>query len=645
MTIRFQLGLLFAAAGLGLTSCNTGTKSAEEKTALAQPARLIPMRDFFKSPNISTILLSPSGEKVGFMLPYQNRMNIHVLKVGTTDTIRLTEEKDRDIQNYFWKTDNVIIFQNDKGGNENFHLFSVKLDTREVKELTPFPNARAEVVDELPDDEQHMLITMNKENPENMDVYKINVVTGKMELVAKNPGGVQGWVTDHTGEIRMAVQTDGVNSKILYRDHAKMPFKVMKETSFKDQLNPLFFDFDNKLVYASSNLGRDKMAIVKIDPGQGGKEVQMLFEHPDVDVSNLSYSRKRKVLTSIEYTTAKNEHKFLDPEMEAMYGKIQAKLGTNLEVILTSHNRNEDKWMVRTLSDRSLGVSYIYDAAKDELTKVADRSPWIKEAEMAEMKPIEYTSKDGMTIHGYLTLPVGVEPKNLPVVINPHGGPWARDGWGFNNEVQFLANRGYAVLQINFRGSTGYGRKFWEASFKQWGQTMQQDITDGVNWLIGQGIADPKRVGIYGASYGGYATLAGLTLTPDLYACGVDYVGVSNMFTFMNTIPPYWKPLMDMFHEMVGDPKKDSVMLRSVSPVYQVDKIKAPLFIAQGANDPRVNKAESDQMVEALKKRNIEVEYMVKDNEGHGFHNEENKFEFYTAMEKFLALHLGGRKE
>jgi dipeptidyl aminopeptidase/acylaminoacyl peptidase len=247
-----------------------------------------------------------------------------------------------------------------------------------------------------------------------------------------------------------------------------------------------------------------------------------------------------------------------------------------------------------------------------------------------------------VTIHGYLTLPTGREAKNLPLVVNPHGGPWARDEWGYNPEVQFLANRGYAVLQMNFRGSTSYGRDFWQKSFKQWGKTMQDDITDGVDWLVKQGTVDAKRVAIYGGSYGGYATLAGLTFTPDVYACGVDYVGVSNMFTFMNTIPPYWKPFNDMFHEMVGDPATaDSVLLREVSPVFHVDQMKAPLFIAQGANDPRVNKAESDQMVEALKARGVEVQYMVKDNEGHGFHNEENRFDFYGAMEKFLDDHIG----
>ena len=270
---------------------------------------------------------------------------------------------------------------------------------------------------------------------------------------------------------------------------------------------------------------------------------------------------------------------------------------------------------------------------------------WLNEELLADMKPIKFTSRDGLLINGYLTLPPGSEPKNLPVVVTPHGGPWARDTWGFDPETQFLANRGYAVLKINFRGSVGYGRKFWESSFKKWGREMQDDITDGVNWLIEQGIGDKNRIGIYGGSYGGYAVLAGLAFTPDIYKCGVDYVGVSNLFTFMKSIPPYWKPFLDMFYEMVGDPEKDKEILKKSSPVFHVDKIKAPLLIAQGANDPRVAKSESDQMVEALKKRGIDVPYIVKDNEGHGFQNEENRFEFYREMEEFLGRHLGGKVE
>ena len=291
-------------------------------------------------------------------------------------------------------------------------------------------------------------------------------------------------------------------------------------------------------------------------------------------------------------------------------------------------------------NDRTAGTRYLYDVRRDRLTKLGEVHPWLPEKLMAPVKPVAFESRDGLTIHGYLTLPVGREPHKLPVVVNPHGGPWFRDTWGFNPEAQFLANRGYAVLQINFRGSTGYGRKFWEASRKQWGLAMQDDITDGVEWLVREGIADPKRICIYGASYGGYATLMGLVKTPDLYACGIDYVGVSNLFTFMKAIPPYWKPLLAMFEDMVGDPAADKEQLARTSPALNAERIKAPLLVAQGARDPRVVKAESDQMVAALKARGIDVPYIVKDNEGHGFANEENQLEFYGEMERFLAKYL-----
>lgn len=614
--------------------------SCQNKSTMTEKAPIVPLKDFFKNPDIAYFMLSPVGDKIAFTKPYKNRMNVFTSTLGGKDTTQITFIEDRDVQGYFWKTNNRIIYIRDNGGDENFHLYAVDADGKNQKDLTPFAKVNVQIVDDLEENENEVLIGMNKENPELFDVYRLNINTGALTLEAKNPGGVSNWVTDHNGVVRIAMQSDGVNTIMLYRDDAKQPFKKVLTTSFKESVNPLFFTFDNKHIYASSNLGRDKSAIVKFDAANG-KEMELIFEHPEVDVEDLSYSQKRKVLTEISYTTAKEETKYLDKETEAIYNKLKEKLGDKYEIMITSSNKNEDKLLVRTISDRSLGTSYFYDVAKNDLLKIADRAPWLNENHMCEMKPISYKSKDGLTINGYLTLPKGVEAKNLPVVVNPHGGPWARDEWGWNPEVQFLANRGYAVLQMNFRGSTGYGRKFWEASFKQWGKTMQQDITDGVDYLVKEGIADPKRVAIYGASYGGYATLAGLTYTPNLYACGVDYVGVSNLFTFMKTIPPYWKPYLDMMYEMVGNPTKDTALLREASPVYHADKITVPLFIAQGANDPRVNKAESDQMVEALKKRNIQVEYMVKDNEGHGFGNEENQFDFYGAMEKFLAKHIG----
>lgn len=604
--------------------------------------RQIPLEDFFKNPEKSRYQISPDGKYFSFMAPYQNRMNIFVQEIGKDSAVRLTSETDRDVANYFWKNPTRILFLKDTGGDENFRLYGVNVDGSNLKCFTDFPKVRTELFDEMVNFPEEVLIGLNKRNPEVFDPFRLNIVTGEMKQLAENPGNIQGWVMDHEGKLRVATAiVDGVNTQLLYREKETDKFKPVLTTSFKETVSPAFFTFDNKNIYAISNLGRDKSVICEFDIAQG-KEIKVLYENPDYDVSFLSYSKKRKVLTVADYESDKMEKYFFDEETKKVYERVQKEL-EGMSINIPWGTKEEDKFIVRAFSDRSMGAYYIYDKTADKLTKIADISSWLKPEELAEMIPVEYKSRDGLTIHGYLTLPNGYTmetAKNLPVIINPHGGPWARDSWGFNPEIQFLANRGYAVLQMNFRGSTGYGKKFWEDSFKQWGLTMQDDVTDGLKWLVEKGIADPKRAAIYGGSYGGYATLMGIVKDPDQYAAAVDYVGVSNMFTFMNTIPPYWKPMLDMFYEMVGDPKKDSALLASVSPVFHVDKIKTPLFVAQGANDPRVNKAESDQMVEALKKRGVAVEYMVKDNEGHGFHNEENRFDFYRAMEKFLGTHL-----
>jgi dipeptidyl aminopeptidase/acylaminoacyl peptidase len=603
---------------------------------------IIPMKDFFRNPTKISFSLSPDGQHFAFLKPWHKRLNIFVQKIGDTTETRITSAEARDIAGFAWANNQRIVYVQDKNGDENFKLYAVNIDGSNFKVLTPFDKVRVGLVDDLEDNPEEMIIQLNKRDPRVFDAYRINVNTGEMKMIARNPGNISQWITDWQGNIRLATTTDGVNTSLLYRENANKPFKTILTTSFKETMQPLFFTFDDdRVIYAASNLGRDKTAIVKFDLPTA-KEIEVIYQNPEVDVSTLLKSKKRKKITGVVYTTDKRHYHFFDEQRKQLQKELESKL-PGYEVVVTSMNRNEDKVMVRTYSDKTRGSYYFYDLKSKELKKIADVSPWLKEEYMADMKPIQFKARDGLVIHGYLTLPKGVEPKNLPVVVNVHGGPWARDVWGFNPEVQFLANRGYAVLQINYRGSTGYGKKFWELSFKQWGKTMQDDITDGVKWLIKQGIADPKRIAIYGGSYGGYATLAGLAFTPDLYCCGVDYVGVSNLFTFMNTIPPYWKPYLDMFHEMVGDPKKDSLLLAEASPVLHADQIKAPLFIAQGAHDPRVNKAESDQMVEALRKRGIQVEYMVKENEGHGFHNEENRFDFYGAMEKFLAKHLGGR--
>ena len=604
--------------------------------ATGETAPQIPLRDFFRNPELSSLELSPDGKQVAFLAPVERRLNLFVQEVSGENPRQVTDVRDRDIGGYFWKNANTLIYLKDDGGDENYHLYAVDIVSGQTRDLTPFPGVRSGIVDDLEDIEDEVLIDMNQRRLDVFDVYRLNVKTGEMTLVAENPGNYIGYLTDHAGKVRVALAKDAEQNRniLLYRDTEQQEFRPIITTGFKDQVSPYFFSADNRHLYATSNIGRDRKALVLIDPATG-KEIQTMFAHPEVDVGGAGWSRLRKVLTSVGYTTDKSHRHFFDDKIRKIYATLEKQL-PGYEVALTSIDKAEEQFVVRTYSDKSRGAYYLFNAKTGALKKWRELSPWLNEQDMADMRPISFKSRDGLTIHGYLTLPKGKEARNLPVVVNPHGGPWVRDTWGFNSEVQLLANRGFAVLQMNYRGSTGYGRAFWEAGFKQWGRKMQDDITDGVEWLIKQGIADPKRVAIYGGSYGGYAVLAGLAFTPEVYACGIDYVGVSNIFTLMKTIPPYWKPLMAEFYEKVGHPEKDEELLRSVSPVFHADKIKVPLFIAQGARDPRVNKAESDQMVAALAARGVKVEYMVKDNEGHGFRNEENRFEFYEAMEKFL---------
>lgn len=598
-----------------------------------------PLKDFFRNPEKVAYKISPDGRHYSFLAPLDGRLNIFVQEVGAAEVQRITHDTQRDIISYLWASDTRILYLQDKGGDENHRLFAVDIDGGNFKPLTDFDDVKTIIIDDLEDDEEAVIIGLNKRDARIFDPYRLNVETGELKLLAENPGNIISWKTDHMGKLRLAVTSDGVNTSLLHRRGEGDAFETVISLGFKEQLQPLLFTFDNERIYAASNLSRDTASLVEFDLSTG-TEVREIYSHPEYDVSGLLYSRSRKCLTGAKFTSWKSENHLFDDETAEMFDRFSDAV-PGYEFGVVDRDRSEQKFIVGAYSDRCRGTYYLYDKITQNVEKIADVSPWLDERDMAPVEPIEFRSRDGLSIHGYLTLPLGAAKKNLPTVVFPHGGPWHRDTWRFDPNVQFLANRGYAVLQINFRGSTGYGKKFWEASCKQWGLAMQDDITDGVRWLIEQGIADPDHIAIYGGSYGGYATLAGLAFTPDLYACGVDYVGVSNLFTFLETVPPYWEPLREMLYEMVGHPDRDKEQLAATSPALHADRIKVPLLIAQGANDPRVKKNESDQMVEAMRARGVEVEYMVCDNEGHGFRNEENRFVFYEAMERFLAENIG----
>ncbi|MCP1136873.1 prolyl oligopeptidase family serine peptidase [Paenibacillus polysaccharolyticus] len=600
-------------------------------------AGVTPLEDFFKQPAQAGFQMSPDGKHLAYMEPWNNRMNIVVTANGQDKPVRITSETDRSIASFAWATNDKLLYAKDAAGDENYHLYITDIDGKNSKDLTPYPNTRAMLVDPLENIPDEILVSMNKRDARVFDVYRINIKTGEAVIAAENPGNITGWMTDHEGKIRVAISSDGNVSSLLYRDAENQPFQPLLTTDLGDTFVPVMFTSDNKNLYAVSNLEQDKMAVVEYSLATK-KVTRTLFENKDVDVSNVIPSKEKGKILAAVYETDKVNYEYFDNEFKTLMQDIKAKVpGKEVGIISTS---DDGQALFISYSDKSMGTYYFYNSKTGKLDKLADTAPWIDETKMADMKPIMFKSRDGLDLHGYLTLPQGATASNLPLVVLPHGGPWARDSWGYIPDVQFLASRGYAVLQVNFRGSTGYGKKFLEAGNKQWGKAMQDDLTDGVNWLVKEGTVDPKRVAIYGGSYGGYAALAGLAFTPDVYAAGVSYVGPSNIFTLLNSLPPYWESGRNLFYERVGDPEKDKELLTAISPLFHVDQMKAPLFVVQGANDPRVKQAESDQIVEALRKRGVDVPYMLKMNEGHGFANVENQLDLYRAIEKFLNRHL-----
>ena len=526
----------------------------------------------------------------------------------------------------------------------------VDIDGSNAKDLTPYDGVKASIINMLKDQKDYIIVSMNKNNPQVFEPYKLNIITGDIVQLYTNDdpaNPIQGYDFDKDGELRgFTKMKDGVKMELYYKDLATGKFNLIKTMNWDESFGIIGFDYasDNKdQAYVVTNLDGDKSRIVLYDLKKG-EVIKEVFAHPDYDVSNMARSRKRNY--EIDYFSYNGEKNVLIPVSKS-YKKFDAaakKAFPNKVVSRIDYDDNEETYLVVVQSDKLYGTYYTYDVAKKKFTLLYDLMPQLKEEDMAEMRPITFKSRDGLTIHGYITLPkAALEGKKVPLIVNPHGGPQGiRDSWGFNPETQLFASRGYATLQVNFRISGGYGKEFLRAGFKQIGRKAMDDVEDGVLYVLEQGWVDKDKIAIYGASHGGYATLMGLIKTPDLYACGVDYVGVSNIETFFSSFPEYWKPLTEMVKAIWYDldNPEEAKIAREVSPVFQVNKITKPLFVVQGANDPRVNINESDQIVEKLRARGFEVPYMVKYNEGHGFYREENSLEFYATMLGFLSKYL-----
>ncbi|GIV55036.1 MAG: peptidase [Candidatus Kapaibacterium sp.] len=608
--------------------------------------RCIPVEEFFRNPCISQVRIAPDGKHVAWLAPNNGQLNVWLYDPASGTGRFLTDERQRSIQALAWANSHTIAFLRDTAGDENYQLYLLDIDsTAPPRRCTPADGVRAGILNTLPHDERRILITHNGRKRELFDVYALDLASGDLECIAENPGGVTGWLADDEGTIRIAIRTDGANTTLLYRDRDSEPFRELITTNFRTTLVPLRMAPDGRRFYVLSNRGRDTAAVYVFDPTTLHEE-ELIAASDTYDMDGILYSLKDRRPIAASMVSWKHEYIFLHPDWQALWERanehITSELGNALVVQLTDWSLDHEWIVLSAYGDVQPPVYYLLHAPTGSLHHLGSAMPHLAADELAHQQPIHYRSRDGLLIRGYLTVP-RQSTKPLPLIVLPHGGPWVRDVWGFNPAVQLFANRGYGVLQVNYRGSTGYGRRFWEASFKQWGRAMQDDLTDGVRWLIANGVADPERIGIVGGSYGGYAVLAGLAFTPELYRCGVDIVGVSNLITFRKTIPPYWTPLNQMLDEMIGNVETEEELLHQVSPVFHADRIRAPLLVFQGANDPRVNKAESDQIVEALRARGVPVEYYVRDDEGHGFLDERNRTWMYGIIERFLATHLGGR--
>ena len=609
--------------------------------------------DYFAKPEASSFSLSPNGKYMSYMEndPSGNKKrHVYIKEIATGTVNRAIEEKDELIKGYGWINDERLFYAMDKGGDENFHIYAANIDGSNAKDLTPYDGVKAGIIDILKDQKDYIIVSLNKNNPQVFEPFKLNIVTGELEQLYSNDdpaNPIQGYDFDKDGDLRAFTKMkDGIKMELYYKDLSSGEFNLMKTMNWDESFGIMGFDYasDNKdQAYVVTNLDSDKARIVLYDLKKN-ELIKEVFSHPDYDVSNMARSRKRDY--EIDYFSYNGEKNVLIPVSDSFkeFEAAAEEAFPNKEVYRIDFDDNEETYLVIVQSDKLYGTYYTYDVANKEFTLLYDLMPQLKEEDMAEMRPISFTSRDGLTIHGYITLPkAALEGKKVPMIVNPHGGPQGiRDSWGFNPETQLFASRGYATLQVNFRISGGYGKEFLRAGFKQIGRKAMDDVEDGVRYVLEQGWVDEDKIAIYGGSHGGYATLMGLIKTPDLYACGVDYVGVSNIETFFASFPEYWKPLTEMVKAIwydLDDPEEAEIA-REVSPVFQVDKITKPLFVVQGANDPRVNINESDQIVEKLRAKGFEVPYMVKYNEGHGFYREENSLEFYATMLGFLSQYL-----
>ncbi len=624
--------------------------------AAAQQPPLIDRELFFGDPEIAGAQISPDGKYIAFLKPLNKTRNIWVKETAAPfDSAKpITNDTKRPISQYFWSRDGkYVLYAQDKLGDENYNVYAVNpaeapaapAEVPAARNLTDVKGVRAVPYDVPRSEPDIIYVGLNDRDKSWHDLYKVRISTGERTLLRQNTDRITGWIFDLKDQLRLATRSaDNGDTEILRVDDKR--FTKIYSCDVLETCAPVRFHKDGKRFYLQTNKGAGENfeKLVLMDAETGKEELVERDPENRVDFGSAQFSEVSDQLIATVYQYEKRRTYWKDKTFEADYTFLQGKL-PDAEINFNSHTRDEQLWLISANSDTEPGETYLFDRQSRKLTpqyKIREKLP---RQDLARMEAIRYESSDGLEIPAYLTLPKGVPAKNLPTLILPHGGPWGRDMWGYNGLAQFFANRGYAVLEPNFRASTGYGKKFLNAGNRQWGDKMQDDLTWGAKYLTAKGIADPKRTGIVGGSYGGYATLAGVAFTPDLYAAAVSIVGPSNLITLLDSIPPYWEPVRKMFYQRMGDPgaPEGKAQLQRQSPLNSAAKIKTPLMVVQGANDPRVNKAESDQIVIALRDRGFPVEYLVAPDEGHGFARPVNNMAMFAAAEKFFAHYLGGR--
>ena len=611
----------------------------------AEEPKQIPRSVIFGNPEKALPEISPDGKMLAYAAPLDGVLNIWVKTIGREDDRAVTKDTNRGIFNYFWGGDGKhVMYLQDKGGNENWQLYDIDLATGETRSLTPYENVAVEIIGRDKHFPTHLIIGMNKDDASLHDAYHLDLATGELKMVAKNPGNVAGWLTDNYLQVKLAVApTAEGGMDLLNKGTGEAPWSTILTWDADNSLtsSPIGFAKDGKTVYMIDSRDANAARLVKLNLETG--KIDVLASDSLYDVADVLINPDTYEVQAVGFTKDRSEWVVLDAALKKDFDAIRTIQPGDFNI--ASRDDADKTWIVGFTRDDGPYAYYAYDRPTGKAKLLFYTRPELLKYKMAPMEPVVFKARDGLTIHGYATYPPGKPRKSLPMILNVHGGPWVRDTWGYDPEAQWLANRGYVCLQVNYRGSTGYGKAFVNAGDKEWGGKMHTDLIDAVEMMVKAGTVDPKRIAIVGGSYGGYAALVGATFTPDVFSCAVAEMGPSNLITFIETVPPYWSSMLKILYKRLGNPETEAEFLRSRSPLFKVDQIKIPMLIVHGANDPRVKQAESDQIVKVMKDKGLYVEYMVFPDEGHGFAKPENRLKFYAVAEKFLAQCLGGRYE